>query len=680
METVFINESPGLKCFDAGVNPSLMRLDIVGGTPAYFKMDKTKSALKKLSVKKCKGLKVLYADWNSLTHIDLSGNKKLESLNLSGCKLRSLNLSNNKKITDLDVSYNKMEKIEDFSYYKEYDKSYNLNGYNIKLKYGMYSESTKSGKCIFEVEKENGVMEEPHFVYGNELVCFGDNICICLNGTGTICSKAELDNGKLLVYTEFSIDVYSQHEKGAEQRGYHIYFDCPSKAEECARGAYGVKLDDNIGGKEYKLDDGTILKISSMGIVIETNKELETYQIEISDKNNNKKTVYDKSEEEYEIISGGAGVVTTKKNEVFGKADIHGCYSQRCLGVWGNKERYFYAYRYKNIYNIDNIEHIYVNGKEILTTSIKDKEIIYNSQYTGIYKEQKIKVPVNNICGIQEFKVCHDLPGSMELYLYGVRTGNKERNRNILIKYDDNGNGKVSMLSEKDEVMYNSNSIGYCGYTYTIIEEKDSTTGYIISMYKQNGELVKRARLDLSSLCENEYQKVTAYHMVCMDKYRLYLQYNLTPKTINNRSCNDGVILVDLENSSFVIDSSFKYGVHVFDKKYLYVKAYNMDFYMAGRETGENYRLPFEQFLTVKERDVITYDYYDGKIMIILSNADVYIGDFVKGTIDRTGNLLKCKYYKKYQPIGVHMLNNSEFYLLYDSGLEHGWVQKNWIM
>ena len=107
LETVFINESPGLKCFDAGVNPSLMRLDIVGGTPAYFKMDKTKSALKKLSVKKCKGLKVLYADWNSLTHIDLSGNKKLESLNLSGCKLRSLNLTNNKKITDLDVSYNK---------------------------------------------------------------------------------------------------------------------------------------------------------------------------------------------------------------------------------------------------------------------------------------------------------------------------------------------------------------------------------------------------------------------------------------------------------------------------------------------------------------------------------------------------------------------------------------------
>ena len=36
LETVFINESPGLKCFDAGVNPSLIRLDIVGGTPAHF--------------------------------------------------------------------------------------------------------------------------------------------------------------------------------------------------------------------------------------------------------------------------------------------------------------------------------------------------------------------------------------------------------------------------------------------------------------------------------------------------------------------------------------------------------------------------------------------------------------------------------------------------------------------
>ena len=52
-------------------------------------------------------LKVLYADWNSLTHIDLSNNRKLESLNLSRCKLRSLNLSNNKKITDFDISYNK---------------------------------------------------------------------------------------------------------------------------------------------------------------------------------------------------------------------------------------------------------------------------------------------------------------------------------------------------------------------------------------------------------------------------------------------------------------------------------------------------------------------------------------------------------------------------------------------
>lgn len=107
LETVFINESPGLKCFDAGVNPSLIRLDIVGGTPTHFKMNKTKSALKKLSVKKCKKLKVLYADWNSLTHIDLSNNRKLESLNLSRCKLRSLNLSNNKKITDFDISYNK---------------------------------------------------------------------------------------------------------------------------------------------------------------------------------------------------------------------------------------------------------------------------------------------------------------------------------------------------------------------------------------------------------------------------------------------------------------------------------------------------------------------------------------------------------------------------------------------
>lgn len=128
---------------------------------------------------------------------------------------------------------------KDFSYYKKYNQSYNLDGYIITLKYGIYSENTMSGKCFFEVVKENGVMEKPFFVYGNELGHFGNNISVALNGTGT------------------------------------------------------------------------------------------------------------------------------KENDVFGKGDIAGSYSQRYLGFFGKNKKYFYAYRFKNIYDTSNIKQVYVNGTKI---------------------------------------------------------------------------------------------------------------------------------------------------------------------------------------------------------------------------------------------------------------------------------------------------------------------------
>lgn len=248
----------------------------------------------------------------------------------------------------------------DINYCKEYNQSYNLNGYIVRLKYGMYSEKIKAGKCIFEIENENGTMEGLYFVYGNQLRYFGNNISICLNGTGNICSKAELNNGKLLVYTEFGIDGYLPEEN----KNYQIYFDCPSKAEECAKGLYGIKLEDNIGGEVYKTGDGTVINVSSVGIAIESEKEIGKYKIEIEGKNNNKKIIYDKGKEEYNVISG-TGQVSVKENDVFGKTDIPGSYSQRYLGFFGKNEKYFYVYRYKKAYNTSNIKQLYINGEKI---------------------------------------------------------------------------------------------------------------------------------------------------------------------------------------------------------------------------------------------------------------------------------------------------------------------------
>lgn len=251
----------------------------------------------------------------------------------------------------------------DINYCKEYNQSYNLNGYIVRLKYGMYSEKIKAGKCIFEIENENGTMEGLYFVYGNQLRYFGNNISICLNGTGNICSRAELNNGKLLVYTEFGINGYLAEEAMERQGAYQIYLDCPSKAEECAKGLYGINLEDNIGAEVYKTGDGTVINISSVGIAIESEKELGKYKIEIEDKNNNKKTVYNKGKEKYEVISGGR--VSVKENDVFGKTDIPGSYSQRYLGFFGRNEKYFYVYRYKKAYNASNIKQVYINGEKI---------------------------------------------------------------------------------------------------------------------------------------------------------------------------------------------------------------------------------------------------------------------------------------------------------------------------
>ncbi len=99
-----IRLSTGLKSIDAGRNPSLLQLNCRGCDDAKLYPP---AALDKLSVKGCRNLEFLDASWNNIKSIDLSGNKKLVSLNLKKCKFKKIDISNNKKLRSLDISGNK---------------------------------------------------------------------------------------------------------------------------------------------------------------------------------------------------------------------------------------------------------------------------------------------------------------------------------------------------------------------------------------------------------------------------------------------------------------------------------------------------------------------------------------------------------------------------------------------
>ncbi len=85
LETVVISGNPGLKAIDAGKNPSLTTLRCAGCSPSDFETDKVKfTSINKLSVRKCRNLKYLYAGWNNIKSIDVSNNKGTGTVIISG--------------------------------------------------------------------------------------------------------------------------------------------------------------------------------------------------------------------------------------------------------------------------------------------------------------------------------------------------------------------------------------------------------------------------------------------------------------------------------------------------------------------------------------------------------------------------------------------------------------------
>lgn len=235
----------------------------------------------------------------------------------------------------------------DLCNYKEYNQTHIINGYIVTLKYGLYSERTKNGYCVFEVEKEDGKIEEPIYYNRNQIHYFGgekNQISICMFATGTIKSKAKIQDNKLIIYTDFKVDnIDSNGIKDYNAHQIYLYSDKTADLEkQCAEGAYGFKLEDNIPGIDVTLDDGNVLSLSCLGVSLTTNNKLETINIDILTSSNEKKSIL----------------------SLESKTDIAGTFSAGYSDENGQK-KCIYSNTFKDLYNIKDIKEIYVNDKQV---------------------------------------------------------------------------------------------------------------------------------------------------------------------------------------------------------------------------------------------------------------------------------------------------------------------------
>lgn len=109
--------------------------------------------------------------------------------------------------------------------------------------------------------------------------------------------------------------------------------------EKCFNGEYGFKLDDNVSGKEYKVNQSTTLSLSYFGVLIESDSRWKNLKVEI-EKNNKKETLIDSEREP-------------------------GKFAESYLIDGGLKSfKYYYSFDDVN-YDIDKIEAVFVNGKKL---------------------------------------------------------------------------------------------------------------------------------------------------------------------------------------------------------------------------------------------------------------------------------------------------------------------------
>ena len=237
------------------------------------------------------------------------------------------------------------EPYVNLKYFKEYNEVRKLNGFTFTLTHGLYSEKTRTGCCVFVVEKDNGVMEMPDMVWDDNRIDYigdiNDGVCIMPMNGGTIQTRAKIAGDKMIAYVDFR-NSPKQPEATEDYHDNQIYL-FGGEDKNCRRD-YSFRLEDNTGGKEYQVDDSTKLSLSYFGLSVESNHRMKNLTVELKDEKGKTKT--------FDFISS--------------YADIEGYYGESSQSDEGySKNTYSYTFNKINYNIIDQTKEIYVNGKKI---------------------------------------------------------------------------------------------------------------------------------------------------------------------------------------------------------------------------------------------------------------------------------------------------------------------------
>lgn len=239
-------------------------------------------------------------------------------------------LSQNQSKGNVDTEINMMN----------YNTSYKIGAYTISLKKGIYSEKTRNGYLVFEVEKEKGKVEVQYEHEKQKTIqYFGDSknqMTIDLMATGSITNKAAYKGNKLEIKTNFQVDDIEEDKK-EEFDAHPIYVYCANDEEKSMNGEYGFKLNDNCKYREIKFDN-KVLYISALGVFLQSNSKMDNCIVEVETSSGERKKIL----------------------ELGKNADIPGCYSSA-----HSSNTYCYNYSYDELYSIGKNQKIYIDGKEV---------------------------------------------------------------------------------------------------------------------------------------------------------------------------------------------------------------------------------------------------------------------------------------------------------------------------
>lgn len=241
-------------------------------------------------------------------------------------------------VTKKRVEAKKELKVE--SHQIDGEQEFHYRDYTIKLLNYQYSSYAQNGEISLEVSKDNGEMEKPDMMSGGQMVGFGKAHCmrVFLNGSGSIESKGKMSDGKLFVTTKFDLSEQKTGQPGYDEIGQIGIRTVDTPEEENSDPKMTYHLKNTEPGMEFT-SGLTKVKMSSKRIRILSPIKQAEYVIEVELKNHKKKKIFDITKNMKKASS-----VTYDNSE---------------------KYQYEYAANLNKGVDIDEIEHVYVNGEQV---------------------------------------------------------------------------------------------------------------------------------------------------------------------------------------------------------------------------------------------------------------------------------------------------------------------------